>query len=234
MRSRQPTFPVRVLVFLAVVVILKTVALVVANYLNYIPPNFASDFLRGRERMFSGAYRWAFYTHIASGPVSLILGLILVSEWSRIRSSMWHRRLGRVQVACVLLLVTPSGLWMAYYAAAGRIAAVGLATLAIATATCVSLGARSAVQRRFTDHRCWMWRCFLLLSSAVVLRLIGGAATVAGATSSWVDPPAIWMSWLLPLAGFELYERRRRTFEPVELDRQRAQTTQRRLDASVH
>ena len=58
-------------------------------------PNFASDFLRGREGHFFGVYQWAFYTHILSGPVSLILGLILIGERSRARFPKWHRYLGR-------------------------------------------------------------------------------------------------------------------------------------------
>lgn len=203
----RPTRPGRVLPLLAGVLVLKVTASVVSNYQSYLPPNFASDFLRGREPYFWGVYRWAFYTHILSGPVSLVLGLFLVGEWSRTRFPQWHRFLGRVQVACVLLLVTPSGLWMARYAAAGPVAAVGLATLAIATAACASLGAGAAVARRFADHRRWMWRCYLLLCSAVVLRLIGGLATVTGVTAPWVDPLANWASWLVPLAAFEWRER---------------------------
>ncbi|HEX8201493.1 MAG TPA: DUF2306 domain-containing protein [Isosphaeraceae bacterium] len=210
MRPHHPTWPGRILAFLAGVLILKVTANVVANYHDYVPPDFTSDFLRGREPYFSGVYRWAFHAHILSGPVALILGLILVGEWSARRFARWHRNLGRLQVACVLLLVTPSGLGMAYQAAAGPIAAVGLAALAIATATCASLGARSAVTRRFADHRRWMWRCYLLLCSAVVLRLLGGLASVMGVAAPWVDPLATWMSWLVPLAAFELRARTRR------------------------
>jgi hypothetical protein len=207
---RHPILFERILALLAGVVILKVTISVVSNYHNYFPPNFASDFLRGRERHFFGVYQWAFYTHIVSGPVSLILGLILVGEWSRARFPTGHRYLGWLQVACVLLLVMPSGLWMARYAAAGPIAAVGLTALAFATAICVSLGAWSAVARRFADHRRWMWRCYLLLCSTVVLRLIDGLATVTGVTAPWVDPLAIWLSWLVPLTAFELRERTRR------------------------
>ncbi|MHC5544381.1 DUF2306 domain-containing protein, partial [Singulisphaera rosea] len=137
----------RFLALLAGILVLKVTAGIVLGYRLYFPPDFSSDFLHGREGHFWGPYRWAFYTHILSGPVSLILGLFLVSEVSRVRFPRWHRYLGRVQVACVLIFVTPSGLWMAYHAAAGPVAAVGLATLAIATAICVMLGARSAVAR---------------------------------------------------------------------------------------
>jgi len=189
--------------FSAGLLILKVTLVVVLNYPDYYPPNFGSDFLRGREAYFSGPYQWAFYTHIASGPTSLLLGMILLSGRFRRRLPAWHRYLGRIQVACVLLLVAPSGLWMAYYSAAGPIGAVGVALLAVATGICVGLGWRSAVKRRFADHQRWMWRTFLLLSSAVVLRVIVGLASVLGAADTWVDPLAIWMSWLVPLAVFE-------------------------------
>jgi uncharacterized membrane protein len=233
MRPHHPPLPGRILTLLAGVLILKVTISVVSNYHNYFPPNFASDFLRGRERHFLGVYRWAFYTHILSGPVALILGLILIGERSRARFPKWHRSLGRLQVTCVVLLVTPSGLGMAYYAAAGPLAAVGLGTLAIATAICGSLGARAAVRRRFGDHRRWMWRCYLLLGSAVVLRLMGGLATVAGATAPWIDPLTTWLSWLVPLTVFEFCEWTRRKPGPFELDRPRARAAQRRRNTSV-
>src|SRR5690242_8249180 len=128
-----PRLPERPLTLLAGVLVLKVAMTVVSGYGSYFPPNFSSDFLRGRERYFFGVYQWAFYTHILSGPVSLILGLILIAERSQARFPRWHRYLGRVQAVCVLLLVAPSGLWMAFHAAAGPIAGAGLATLAIAT-----------------------------------------------------------------------------------------------------
>ncbi len=221
MRPHFLTLPERILALLVCILVFKVTANVVSNYHDYFPPNFSSDFLHGRETHFFGAYEWAFYTHILSGPVSLILGLLLISERSRGRYPKWHRVFGRLQVACVLLLVTPSGLWMARHAAAGPIAAVGLAALAIATAISVALGARAAVKRRFADHRRWMWRCYLLLCSAVVLRVMGGLAIVMGVTAPWVDPLANWMCWLAPLAAFELRERAQRKTGFCELGRPR-------------
>ncbi len=193
-----------VLTFLAGLLILKVTVTVVLGYRNYFPPNFEAVFLRGRQSYFSGAYQWAFYTHIASGPVSLIFGLILISEKFRMRFPRWHRSLGKTQTVVVLFLLTPSGLWMARYAETGAIAAIGFSALAIATGTCALFGWQSAVKRRFAEHRCWMWRCFLLLCSAVVLRLIGGLATVTDVGGTWSYPLAAWASWLTPLAVFEL------------------------------
>lgn len=194
----------RVLTLLAGLLVVKVTIAIMLGYSNYFPPNFDSDFLRGREDYFFGRYQWAFYPHIASGPISLILGLILISEQFRLRYPKWHRYLGRIQGLCVLFVVAPSGLYMAYYSVAGPIGAVGLGMLGILTATCVALGWRAAVQRRFADHRRWMWRTFLLLCSAVVLRIVVGMATVMKVDVLWFDSMAVWISWLLPLTAFEL------------------------------
>jgi hypothetical protein len=62
-----------------------------------------------------------------------------------------------------------------------------------------------------------MWRCFLLLCSAVVLRLIGGLATVTHIGGNWSYPLAAWASWLVPLGIFELSGPIRRRFEHLSL-----------------
>ncbi len=193
----------RVLAILIALLIWKVTLSVLLQYRDYIPPNFDSDFLRGRAEYFWNGYHWAFYAHLISGPPSLILGTVLVSTRLRKLSPIWHRRLGRVQVAGVLLLVAPSGLWMAFYADTGAVAGIGLGSLAVATATCVAVGWRASVTRRFADHRRWMWRTFILLCSAVVLRMIGGLATVAHFDAEWLYPFATWVSWLVPLLAFE-------------------------------
>lgn len=204
MANTHTTTLQRVLTLLTGLLILKVTVSVMLGYVNYLPPNFDSDFLRGREGYFFGAYQWAFYTHIASGPASLFLGVILISDRFRMRYPKWHRLLGRMQAANVLLLVTPTGLWMAYYTSTGIIAGIGFASLALLTGTCVAFGWRAAVKRRFQVHRRWMWRCFLLLCSAVVLRLVVGLGTVVGVQTPWFDPLISWASWLVPLSLFEL------------------------------
>lgn len=192
----------RVIQLLAVLLICKTTATVLYTFRDYFPPNFRADFLLGRDDYFFGAYQWAFYAHIIAGPFTLLAGLVLLSDSVRRRFPVWHRRLGRVQVLCVLFIVTPSGLWMARYAMSGTIAAVGFATLAVVTAICAAMGWRAAVRRRFDQHRRWMLRYYVLLCSAVVIRVIGGMSEVTGI--EWTYPIASWTSWLLPLLVLEL------------------------------
>ncbi len=193
----------RALAIAVAVLIVRVTAEVILGYRNYFPLNFESDFLQGRKRYFFGEYQWAFYPHIAAGPVTLLLGLLLVSDKFRASFPLWHRRLGRVQVACVLFVVAPSGFAMAYRTSTGTVAAVGFALLAVVTGTCAVLGWRSAVKQRFHEHRRWMSRCYVLLCSAVVLRLFGGLGTLLEVRSLWFDPVASWTSWLLPLAVYE-------------------------------
>ena len=197
--------------------ILKVVGSVLLTYPDYFPPNFDADFLQGREATFFGSYQWAFNAHILAGPLSLLLGLLLISSKYRARFPRWHRRLGRMQGGLVILLVSPSGLWMAFYAGAGPIAGAGFATLAILTALSMAIGWRAAVRRQYAEHEKWMWRCYLLLCSAVVIRLIGGLATVTGLQYAWIDPVAAWACWILPLAVYEIWPLSNRAFRRPEV-----------------
>ena len=193
-----------ILKLLMSVSVIRVTLLVFANYRRYLPPDFTSDFLQGRESYFFGSYRWAFYTHIVFGPLVLVLGTLLISHRFRNRWPRWHRIFGRIQTACILLCVVPSGSWMAFYADAGVVAGAGFAALSLATAVFAILGFRAAVRRRFVQHRLWMWRCYLMLFSAVVLRIIGGIAIMGNLDTAWTYPFAAWASWLIPWAIFEL------------------------------
>jgi hypothetical protein len=197
----------RALIPLVGLLILKVTLSVVLAYRDYFPADFESDFLFGRESYFWGAYAWAFYAHILAGPITLVLGLVLLSGRFRARLPQWHRRLGRVQGVLVLGLLVPSGLWMAWYVqaegAARAVAATGLAALSVATGTCVAVGWHAAVQRRFAVHRVWMVRCYLLLCSAVVLRAIGGLSLVTDVDGDWRYAATAWGSWVVPLGVLE-------------------------------
>jgi len=208
----------RIVVLVTVLLILKITGEVILGYRAYLPPDFRSDFLYGRESYFWGGYHWAFYLHIASGPISLILGLVLINERFRRRFPQWHRRLGRFQAVCVLLVVVPSGLWMAGYASTGLAASVGFVVQSALTALCFALGWRAAVRRKFAIHRKWMWRGFLLLCSAVILRILGGLGTVLMLEAGWINPLFSWASWVIPLGVFEVVcapWRPARAFVPV-------------------
>ncbi|HEY7158288.1 MAG TPA: DUF2306 domain-containing protein [Gemmataceae bacterium] len=196
-----------VLRWLAVVLILRVLVVILANYPDYFPPNFDSLFLQGREATFRGAYRVAFYIHILSAPLVLFNGMILLSEYIR-RHGGWHRWLGRVQVAVLLFFVLPSSVVMSRRAFGGWSAGLSFLLLSAATASCAIVGVVHACRRRYDQHRRWMLRCYVLICSAVALRLISGTAGLVGVPSpeqAYIF--AAWSSWLLPLAACEIVER---------------------------
>jgi hypothetical protein len=196
-----------VLCWLAAVLILRVLAAILTDYPDYFPPNFDSLFLQDREATFRGAYRNAFYVHIFSSPVVLFNGLILLSEYVR-RHTGWHRWLGRVQVVVLLLFVLPSGAVMSWHAFGGTAAGLSFLLLSVATASCAIIGVVHACRRRYDRHRLWMLRTYVLICSAVVLRLISGTAGLVGVpTPEHAYIFAAWSSWLLPLAAYEFMER---------------------------
>jgi uncharacterized membrane protein len=191
--------------WLAVALILRVLVAILSNYPDYFPPDFDSLFLQGREATFRGIYPIAFYIHIFAAPVVLVNGLILMSERFRRRSWRWHRILGRLQVILILLLVAPSSLIMALHAFGGWPAGFSFICLSLCTGWCAVLGTYFARQRKIAAHRLWMNRCFLLLCSAIFLRLTSGAISLLEVS----DPEqayifASWSSWLIPLGVYEL------------------------------
>lgn len=205
---------------LAVVLILRVLVTILANYPDYFPPNFDSLFLEGREATFTTTYQIAFYIHIFSAPVVLLNGLILLSEALRRRRGGVHRVLGRIQVAVLLLFVLPSSIVMSRHAFGGWPAGLSFLLLSAATAACAIAGVIHAGRRRYLPHRRWMLRCYVLICSAVVLRLVSGTAGLVGVPSpERAYILAAWSSWLVPLAAFELIGRlgSRPRFSPSQL-----------------
>jgi len=198
---------IHVLKWATALLTIKVLLSILSNYVDYFPPNFDAYFLLDREPYFFGLYGVAFYVHILTTPLALVSGMLLQSEGLRRRFPARHRFLGRMQVVGILVLLVPSSLWMSAYANGGRVAGAGFAVLALATGFCAIMGWRRAREREFKKHRYWMSRCFLMLCSAVVLRLISGAANVFGLESEWTYPITAWSAWILPLCAFELIEK---------------------------
>lgn len=183
--------------------VLKVVVVVLLSFPDYFPPDFETGFLRGRESSFHGSYRVAFAAHVLAGPPSLVMGLWLLSDHARRKRPELHRVVGRVYMVVVLLVLAPSGLRMSWEAQGGAVAGFGFAALAVATGISAWLGWRTAVARRFDDHRRWMTRLYVLLLSAVVIRVFGGFTEFVGTDSAWPYQMAAWISWTGPLVVWE-------------------------------
>lgn len=200
--------PSKKILLIAVSLLLIRVLLgILLEYRWYFPADFdASAFLSGRRYTFSGIYPTFFYVHILSGPAALILGGFLILSGGQPRLRRWHRWSGRALLVIVLTLLTPSGLVMAWHAYAGPPAVAGFGLLSLATAATATMAAYHARRRRFELHRRWAQRCFVLLISPLILRLMSGTAIVLNIESLWTYRLIAWLSWLVPLIAFELFK----------------------------
>ena len=197
--SRLRSIAVLVVVLLFVKVLLS----ILSEYRWYFPADFEqSAFLSGRRFTFVGTYRAAFYVHILSGPLAVLLGAYLMISGGRSRYRH-HRSAGKLQLLIVLGAIVPSGLVLAQQAYAGTIATIGFTALAVATGACVLAAGYCAMTRRIQWHQRWATRCFILLASPLLLRLISGATIVTQLESDWTYRLNAWLSWLIPLAIYE-------------------------------
>ena len=175
-------------------------------YRGYFPADLQdSVFLSAHRGHFHGWYRFAFYVHIVAGPIALVQGAALFFSGSRRkRIPPWHRVIGRVQAAVVLFFLFPSGLVMAQYAMAGPTAEAAFTLLSLATAVTMAMAIRSAMVGRMTQHRLWATRCFLLLCSPLLLRVVVGFTIVTGTETDFAHRLIAWTSWLVPWFLFEV------------------------------
>jgi uncharacterized membrane protein len=199
----------RAMAWLGAAAVVVATGRIVRLYVDYVPPNFAADFLVNREPLFASMvspYRWAFYAHIVVSPPILLAALVLLSDRFRQRFRRVHRLLGRGQVLAILGVLVPSSLVMALHAYGGWPAGLSFVVLTVLTALCTAMGWRTAVRTQFDRHRQWMLRTFALLVSAVVLRVLSGSLSliVTDHPEAWYIAAA-WASWLVPLGIVEWF-----------------------------
>ena len=182
---------------------IKICASILAEYANYFPPNFDAEFLIGRQSYFWGHYWLAFYAHIITSPIAIFLGAWLMWTGRRRQSKRWHRRLGKMQSVLIIAIVVPTGLVMSTRAINGPAAGLGFATLSIALMVSMLAAIDQARKRNFARHKIWATRCFLMLCSPLVLRLMTATSLVTQTPSPLTYQISAWSSWMLPLGVFE-------------------------------
>ncbi|MFG0265505.1 MAG: DUF2306 domain-containing protein [Rhodopirellula sp. JB055] len=197
---------VRLAITLTTVLGVSVLVQLLLPYRDYFPANLNdSVFLSAHRSHFHGWYSIAFYVHIVAGPIALIQGAALFFSGTMQKPTPpWHRVIGRVQAAVVLFFLFPSGLVMAQYAMAGPSAEVAFTLLALATAITMAFAIRNAMTGRIIQHRLWATRCFLLLCSPLLLRVVVGFTIVTDTETDFAHRLIAWTSWLVPWFFFEV------------------------------
>lgn len=178
---------------------------IVWEYRRYFPADFTANFLVGRQETFVGWYFAAFYVHLVAGPAALLLAAFLMFSGPRWRQTKAHRWAGRTQLVVLLLALVPSGLIMSTQTLTGALSGWGFAALALATGGTALAATYYAIRRQLETHQQWATRCFLLLVSPLLFRLVNGLLLLADLHSNQAYDWNAWLSWLLPLAAYEIW-----------------------------
>jgi hypothetical protein len=146
--------------------------------------------------------------HLAASAVAILTGPAQLWFGEKGIALQWHRRIGLVYVAAVVvgsvggyyLALTAPGPGWAY-----RIGLIGLATTWLVT---TGVAFREILKRNIMSHRAWMIRSYTVTMAFVFVRAIDEIGIPLGWTNDAQRATVgVWACWIVPLALLELTRR---------------------------
>ena len=188
-------------------IILLVGILITFKSFDYYPPDFSKGYLLDKEEVFKGIFSYGLYGHITTAPLLLLISTALLFFRLETNFPALHRGLGVMYVLLVLAVSAPGGFILSFYAFGGWIAKGGFFLLSLLWAWFTYRAYRQAVKKDFSKHRINMMRSFILILSAVSLRILSFLFIYF---LDWSGPVMYtWISWLSWLPFLMLYEWRR-------------------------
>ncbi|GAA4212186.1 hypothetical protein GCM10022289_42640 [Pedobacter jeongneungensis] len=147
--------------------------LMVQITLRYIPLSSEVSFLQIKQTEVSGikAYLPIFYIHVYSAIFVLLAGFTQFNSKILARYPKIHQWLGYLYVSFVLLLASPSGVVMGWFANGGLIAKTSFIILGVLWFWFTLKATLLILKRKVIAHKKLMYRSFALATSAITLRL---------------------------------------------------------------
>ncbi|QKG54698.1 DUF2306 domain-containing protein [Hymenobacter sp. BRD67] len=115
-------------------------------------------------------FRLAFYVHITTSLIVLVLGLLQWLPAVAGRGGRLHRWLGYGYVGGILGLAAPSGLVLAHFANGGLAAQVGFTLQCVVWWLTTWVAYRAARRRQWPRHVEWLVRSYAVTLAALALR----------------------------------------------------------------
>ncbi|WP_426476623.1 DUF2306 domain-containing protein [Chryseobacterium sp. CBSDS_008] len=140
--------------------------------LEYIPFNPEVSFLmiKQTEVVERPEYLPLFYTHVYTSIFILLSGfLAILRKDFGVRS--FHRNMGKVYIFLILIFAAPSGIYMGIFANGGLLSKSSFVILGFLWWFSTFKAYQLARQKKFKEHKQWMWRSFALTLSAITLRM---------------------------------------------------------------
>ncbi|QDW28344.1 DUF2306 domain-containing protein [Pedobacter sp. KBS0701] len=141
--------------------------------LRYIPLSSEVSFLQIKQTEVSGikAYLPLFYAHVYSAIFALLAGFTQFNARILAKYPKIHKWLGYLYVSFVLLLASPSGIFIGWFANGGLVAKTSFIILGILWFWFTLKATLLILKRKITAHKKFMYRSFALAASAITLRL---------------------------------------------------------------
>jgi len=152
-------------------VLIGASVLLLLSSVSYLLPGLRHPFLLERMPLsFDALWRMTLKVHVACGLYCLTAGLALLAGPVRARWPRFHRGLGRSYAAIVLLVMVPTGVYLAPYSKFGWTSGSGFVVsagiLAFATVETIRAARRGADRR----HRAYALHSFAQVASALSFR----------------------------------------------------------------
>lgn len=178
--------------------------------------HYALPYFGWNEKQFDYLWprRFRLITHISGGIVALTCGTLQLWTGLRQRAMRFHRWTGRIYLVGVS--VGALGAFLMTRDTSPH--SFGVALMGLATAWLLTTGvAWAAILRgRVALHREWMLRSYLVTFAFVTFRVL--TDSLPGLTARLASTPdealtnVTWLSWLVPLAVYEVVLQGRRLF----------------------
>lgn len=140
--------------------------------LEYIPLDTNVSFLmiKQTEVVERPEYLYFFYTHVYTSIFVLLTGFLAILR-KDFRLKNFHRNTGKIYIFLILLFAAPSGIYMGVFANGGFLSKISFVILGSLWWFSTFKAYQLARQRKFKEHKQWMWRSFALTISAITLRM---------------------------------------------------------------
>lgn len=140
--------------------------------LEYVPlnPNVSFLMIKQTEVHDRPEYLWFFYTHVYTSIFVLLAGFLAILR-KDFQLKNFHRNAGKIYIFLILLFAAPSGIYMGIFANGGFLSKISFIILGSLWWFFTFKAYQLARQKKFKEHKQWMWRSFALTISALTLRI---------------------------------------------------------------
>jgi Predicted membrane protein (DUF2306) len=195
-------------IYLGALGILYFTGIMLLKIIPYMDFGFSTNFLGTKTDavLYKTHFRIAFYLHITSSLVVMGIGIfqffpLILSKFPR-----FHRNLGKMYIALILLLAAPSGLVLSFYANGGLAAKVGFTIQCFVWWFTTYFAFMEIKRGNIAKHIDMMLRSYAVTLAAMSLRLESYIMYYVFETKPIETYLTVtWLSWVGNLLLIELF-----------------------------